>query len=271
MNGSQDSIYKKFSNFKILGWSFFILCFGLAVIPSPSLSTKHFPIDRLFHVTAFFFLALAFREGYKKVPTYFIASMLGLAGATIEITQVFLPWRQASLGDLIADLVGIALVLIIQRKNLFIVWEITATVLYLGRSPIAPGTLTSLVVVLAYAFSPITNKALIFILIPLLLLSIWVSTLMEERYGHDPPRVTIDEAVGVLIALLFHGKSIEVYVWGFLLFRLFDIWKPFFVKNSQNLPGGLGIVIDDVLAGILANLGIVLISQVDKIIYVGLF
>ena len=215
MSGFRDSVYKNFLDFKILSWTLFALFFTLTLLPTPPLARKQFPIDKIFHAAAYFFLTLSFREGYKKVPSYLIAALLGLTGAIIEIAQAALPWREASLGDLIADLAGIIVALPIRRKFLFNVWEMTATVFYLGRSKVAPGTLTSLVVVLIYGILPITSKSLIFIVPPLLLLSFWVSSLMEEKYGHDPPRVTIDEAIGVLIAFqnfryletLFHKEQ----------------------------------------------------------------
>ena len=72
-----------------------------------------------------------------------------------------------------------------------------------------------------------------------------------ERDDHDPPEVVIDEAVGMGIALFMLPHSIAIYSIAFILFRIFDIFKPSFIYRIQNFPGGWGIMLDDVLAGII--------------------
>ena len=67
---------------------------------------------------------------------------------------------------------------------------------------------------------------------------------------HDPSEVVIDEAVGMWITLYMLPHSIAIYSMAFILFRIFDIFKPSFIYRVQNLPGGWGIMMDDVLAGI---------------------
>ena len=69
---------------------------------------------------------------------------------------------------------------------------------------------------------------------------------------HDPSEVVIDEAVGMWIALFMLPHSIAIYSMAFILFRIFDIFKPSFIYRVQNLPSGWGIMMDDVLAGIIA-------------------
>ena len=64
----------------------------------------------------------------------------------------------------------------------------------------------------------------------------------------------IDEVAGFFVALLFIPFSILNLFSAFVLFRLFDIWKPLFIKEFEKLPGGLGITLDDVAAGVVANL-----------------
>ena len=68
---------------------------------------------------------------------------------------------------------------------------------------------------------------------------------------HDPSEVVIDEAVGMWIALFMLPQSIAIYSMAFIFFRIFDIFKPSFIYRVQNLPGGWGIMMDDVLAGII--------------------
>jgi phosphatidylglycerophosphatase A len=84
---------------------------------------------------------------------------------------------------------------------------------------------------------------------------------MEKLYGHDPSCVVLDEVVGMQVILV---GATGVSLWGllaaFLLFRVIDIAKPFPVNRSQNLAGGLGVVMDDVLAGIYARIVMVIAS-----------
>jgi len=70
----------------------------------------------------------------------------------------------------------------------------------------------------------------------------------------DPPQVVIDEVGGILVALFWVPVSWLTFSLGFLLFRIFDIIKPFPVSRVETLKGGTGIVLDDLLAGIYANL-----------------
>ncbi|MBN1233498.1 MAG: phosphatidylglycerophosphatase A [Candidatus Coatesbacteria bacterium] len=70
----------------------------------------------------------------------------------------------------------------------------------------------------------------------------------------DPQIIVIDEVLGMAVTYLFLPKTIPVIVTGFILFRLLDIIKPFPAFQAQNLPGGLGIMCDDLFAGVYANL-----------------
>ncbi len=76
---------------------------------------------------------------------------------------------------------------------------------------------------------------------------------MEEAEGKDPGKVVIDEVVGQGVALLLVPHQILYYGIAFILFRIFDIWKPVPVKQLEHLPSGWGIMADDVMAGIYAN------------------
>jgi phosphatidylglycerophosphatase A len=73
---------------------------------------------------------------------------------------------------------------------------------------------------------------------------------METRYGKDPHCVVIDEVVGIQIALVGTTPTLAGVVAAFLLFRIFDVWKPYPIDKLQALPGGWGIVVDDALAGL---------------------
>jgi len=127
------------------------------------------------------------------------------------------------------------------------------SVLYVGKLPIAPGTWGSLAALLCWflIIPHISSFTLIWLIIIIFGLGVYTSSVMEKEFSkNDPSFVVIDEWVGQWIALLFLPKSI---VWGiiaFLLFRLFDIWKPNPIRKLDEIHGGWGIMLDDVLAGV---------------------
>ena len=133
---------------------------------------------------------------------------------------------------------------------------------YTGFFPVGPATFASFIFVLIYAFVP-GGEVVVhpIVCVVTLVVSIPVSTRMEKFYGKDPGCVVIDEIVGMQAVLV--GAS-GVGLWGlaaaFALFRVFDIAKPFPAGRSQHLPGGWGIVIDDVVAGIYARISVILLS-----------
>jgi phosphatidylglycerophosphatase A len=131
-----------------------------------------------------------------------------------------------------------------------------ATTLFSGHSKIAPGTAGSLVALLLYLALPCVWDAQWLAAAALLFLpGVWVSTEMEKKHGHDAHLITIDECVGTWLTLgLMPGRLPLVWsVAGFILFRVFDILKPFPAGRSQKLRGGWGVMIDDVLAAIWAH------------------
>jgi len=138
--------------------------------------------------------------------------------------------------------------------------KIIATLFGVGYFPVAPGTLTSLIVVLLYKFylHSLSWPFYLLLLFLLFLVGIFTSTKYSlEIKKHDPRRIVIDEAFGQLLVLFRIGES-----WGtgwlpllscFLLFRIFDIIKPFPIKKVETLPEGWGIVMDDLVAAVYAG------------------
>lgn len=143
--------------------------------------------------------------------------------------------------------------------------ELIATGFYSGYFPVASGTAGSLVGALLYiAFVLIAGAQVHYVLLALIILGTWPAMKIAGRVEKaidekDPPRVVIDEIFGLWIALLFHPFSWKLLLMGFLLFRLLDILKPFPARALQELHGGFGIMIDDYIAGIYANLIILLV------------
>jgi len=95
----------------------------------------------------------------------------------------------------------------------------------------------------------------------------WASTVAEADYGHDGSPIVVDEVAGMLVTFvgiwpLSASHHWLFYLGGFLLFRFFDILKPFPVGRLQNLPGGYGVMADDLLAGVYSNLVLRLLLRV---------
>jgi phosphatidylglycerophosphatase A len=134
-----------------------------------------------------------------------------------------------------------------------------ATVGYVGRFPIAPGTAGSaaampLFFLLRMAGSPALEVAAVLVL---LAAGCWAGSVAEAHYARtDPGYVVLDEVVGMLVTLLLVPVSALGALVGFFLFRLFDIVKPFPARQCERLHGGVGIMTDDVVAGIYGNLAL---------------
>ena len=132
-----------------------------------------------------------------------------------------------------------------------------ATALGLGYAPVAPGTFGSLGgLLLVWAAWRVGGPWLVpLVAIGVLALGLWAAGVSGPRFsGGDPGAVVIDEVAGQMVALLFLVPSPGLLIAGFLLFRLFDIWKPYPIRRLEKLPGASGIMADDLLAGAYANL-----------------
>jgi phosphatidylglycerophosphatase A len=128
-----------------------------------------------------------------------------------------------------------------------------ATLGPVGSSPVAPATAASAVVTLIAWFLPVPPLAAALAMLAAgTLIAVWAAGEAEKELGHDAGPIVIDEVIGQAIALLFAPHRIGVFVAAFFLFRLFDIWKPLGAREAQRLPGGVGVVADDVIAGLTA-------------------
>jgi phosphatidylglycerophosphatase A len=138
-----------------------------------------------------------------------------------------------------------------------------ATGFGVGYSPVAPGTLGTLIAILIYYFlSEIPSPLYEITLIGFFFLSVWVSENAERLFGKkDDQRIVIDEIIGFLITMLWVPKTIRFVMIGFFLFRVFDILKPFPIRRlEKRFKGGFGVVLDDVAAGVYVNVVLQIIS-----------
>jgi len=132
--------------------------------------------------------------------------------------------------------------------------RLIASGLYTGYIPVAQGTFGSLWGPLVYLIVPGDSLKWLWLSVPVLfLLGVWASGKCEVYWGHDPGRVVIDEMVGVLVTLACMTPSYTMLAAGFFLFRIFDIVKPPPIRLAEKLPAGWGVMTDDVIAGIYAN------------------
>lgn len=143
--------------------------------------------------------------------------------------------------------------------------ERIATVGGLGRLvPKAPGTLASfLTLFVAWGLCAVHGQLLVFVAaITATAVGFWGTELYAQQHASkDPSECVIDEVAGQLIACAFTPRTIVLYGLAFLLFRLFDIVKPWPISAAERLPGGLGIMADDVIAGLLAGVLVLALLQ----------
>ena len=129
-----------------------------------------------------------------------------------------------------------------------------------GYSPVAPGTAGSIAATILMYFMLQYDEIIgtLILVIVSSLLTLWVSKVCEEEWGKDPGIVVMDEFAGqalVFISIPLSGvllSDILLLSSGFILFRIFDIWKPLGINRVQNIGGGFGILVDDLIAGFYA-------------------
>ena len=137
-----------------------------------------------------------------------------------------------------------------------------------GYLPLAPGTFGSLVGVGIFLLLAHANLLVIIVaILAITFAGIWAGSRVEQVSGRkDPGKVVVDEVAGQMIALfpltLFARWSIGAVILSFILFRFFDIVKPYPANRLQDLDGGMGIMLDDLVAGVY---GAVVVSIVIRI------
>jgi phosphatidylglycerophosphatase A len=130
------------------------------------------------------------------------------------------------------------------------VTKLIATFFFSGLLPKAPGTWASMftAAILYFVWPSLWLYQLAAIAV-VYAIGVVVSGQAERQYGHDAHPIVIDEVAGQMIALFMAPKSIVIYILSFLLFRIFDIFKPPPARGWQDKPGGWGVMADDLAAG----------------------
>ena len=158
-----------------------------------------------------------------------------------------------------------------SHKRFIKIKEFLFTGFYSGYFPVAPGTAGTVVGLAIYVLEMVIfGPLVIFINIGITILSLYPSLKLcgagEIFFGEkDPSQVVIDEMVGYWFAVMFHPFSWKVVIIAFIIFRIIDILKPYPISKLQNMGGGLGVLIDDIVAGISTNLIIVALLFFDII------
>jgi phosphatidylglycerophosphatase A len=124
---------------------------------------------------------------------------------------------------------------------------------------VAPGTAGSAVAVLILWVVPFSRAGLLLFLVAVTLVGTWAAHRAERLLGaKDPGVIVIDEIAGMTLAVAPFTPTLAVLAVGFVLFRVFDVTKPFPARASQRVAGGIGIMVDDLIAGLYALIVIVI-------------
>jgi phosphatidylglycerophosphatase A len=132
-----------------------------------------------------------------------------------------------------------------------------ATAFGVGYAPFAPGTCGSAVGLLLWAVLPSSAGVQLIAIVALFAVGSWCSSVAERHFGTtDPPPVVIDEVMGMVITLFMNPVGWRGATVAFLLFRAADVAKPFPANRLEKLRGGFGVMADDGMAAVYANLAL---------------
>ena len=132
---------------------------------------------------------------------------------------------------------------------------LVATVLGVGYAPLAPGTFGTAAGLLLWALLPAEPAVQAIAIVALFAVGSWSGSVAERHFGRtDPGQVVVDEVMGMLITLFMNPVGCRGAVAGFFLFRVADVLKPFPANRLERLPGGVGVMADDAMAAVYANL-----------------
>ena len=130
-----------------------------------------------------------------------------------------------------------------------------ATALGVGYAPVAPGTFGSAAGLIAWWLLPASTTVQAAAIVVMFIAGSWAGSVAERYFGRsDPGQVVIDEVMGMLITLFLNPVGWVGALAGFFLFRLFDVIKPYPANRLEKLHGGIGVMADDGMAAVYANL-----------------
>ncbi|KMQ51285.1 Phosphatidylglycerophosphatase A [Chitinispirillum alkaliphilum] len=157
-------------------------------------------------------------------------------------------------------------------KLMYWVRKTIATGFFTGYFPYGPGTVGSAITILlfyfaaeplSFLFGPENAVSYWWVMVLLVGFCVLMTSKSKETFGReDPPQVVLDEITGQFITFFLIPISVRTLFLGFVLFRFFDIVKPFPVHAMEELEDGMGITMDDVVAGVLANVSLMLMISV---------
>jgi phosphatidylglycerophosphatase A len=140
-----------------------------------------------------------------------------------------------------------------------------ATALGAGYAPFAPGTVGSAAGLVLWWLLPSSAAAQLAAIVIAFVLGSWSGTVAERHFGRtDPGQVVIDEVMGMLITLFLNPVGWKGVVAAFVLFRLADVVKPWPANRFERLPGGVGVMADDGMAAIYANVALRVLVAVGR-------
>ncbi|WP_018613296.1 phosphatidylglycerophosphatase A family protein [Segetibacter koreensis] len=135
--------------------------------------------------------------------------------------------------------------------------KLIATALGIGYVGKGGGTIAAAVCCIIWVIMPVSNSTIysqVLMTILISALGVWSGNAVDAIWGKDSSKVVIDEVAGMMITLLLIPVQLKYVLAGLVLFRFFDIAKPFFIRKMELLPKGWGVMADDILAGIYANI-----------------
>lgn len=142
--------------------------------------------------------------------------------------------------------------MLLRRIGVFI-----ATCAYVGYAPVAPGTFGSAIGLAVFYLVRHQRSTTVEVaaIVVLAAVGLWSATEAEHHFGGiDPGPVVIDEVIGMLITLAFIPVNMAGAIVAFFIFRLLDVLKPWPARRLEHLPGGFGVVLDDMMAGVYGNI-----------------
>lgn len=136
--------------------------------------------------------------------------------------------------------------------------KLIATVFGIGYIAKGGGTVAAIAFCVLFYFGVryevVSQTGLVIFTLATFVVGVYVSNRLEAGWGKDSKKIVVDEVLGMAVSLLFLPINLAVILTGLVLFRIFDIWKPLYIRRTEKLKGGWGVMVDDLVAGVYANL-----------------